>query len=148
MLLVTLNCTTMAVQMLVESLRNYLAVNLGVECHQMQMVSVRFAGCTHTLWVATALGQKPSITMTAWIGIKEMVLVGEPVKCQGRRSHSFLGIIMVRPGVNPHVETLGTRVRFTISPPYAYTSVVSQPNEISFEVMPRCYFRVWFLKPF
>lgn len=24
---------------------------------------------------------------------------------------------MVRPGVNPHVETLGTRVRFTTSPP-------------------------------
>lgn len=41
------------------------------------------------------------------------------------------GMIMVRPGVNPHVETLGTRVRFTTSPPYAYTSGVSQPNEIS-----------------
>lgn len=45
--------------------------------------------------------------------------------------YSFLGMIMVRPGVNPHVETLGTRVRFTTSPPYAYTSGVSQPNEIS-----------------
>ena len=42
---------------------------------------------------------------------------------------------MVRPGVNPHVETLGTRVRFTTSPPYAYTSGVSQPNEISVELL-------------
>lgn len=65
MLLVTHNCTTKAVRTLVESLKNYLVVNLDVECHQMQMVSVRYAGCTHTLWVATALGQQPSITMTA-----------------------------------------------------------------------------------
>lgn len=65
MLLVTLNCITRAVQTLVESLKNYLVVNLGVECHQMQMVNVKYVGCTHTLWVATALGQQPSITMTA-----------------------------------------------------------------------------------
>lgn len=65
MLLVILSCITKVVQTLVESLKNYLVVNLGAECHQMQMVSVRFAGCTHTLWVATALGQQPSITMTA-----------------------------------------------------------------------------------
>jgi len=49
---------------------------------------------------------------------------------------------LVRPGVNPHVETLGTRVRISPSPPDTYQPGVSQPNEISCAVMPNCYSRV------
>lgn len=59
MLLVTLSCITKVVQTLVESLKNYLVVNLDVECHQMQMVNVKYVGCTPTLWDAMVHGQQP-----------------------------------------------------------------------------------------